>query len=131
MTGLWWLFPITKFLKFPMNLIGILLFLLGLGIAKHGSDIFEKKGTNIETFDDPDMLITDGLYKVSRNPMYLGFLIALLGIFMLLGCLSPLFVVILFFIVTDRWYIKFEEAAMDKVFGDQYEEYKGSTRRWL
>jgi len=79
MIGLWWLFPITKFLKFPINLIGILLFLLGIGIAKHGSDVFEKKGTNIETFDDPDILISDGLFKISRNPMYLGFLIALLG----------------------------------------------------
>ncbi|MCB9493981.1 MAG: hypothetical protein H6681_00895 [Desulfobacteraceae bacterium] len=33
----------------------------------------------MQTFDDPDILISDGLFKISRNPMYLGFLIALLG----------------------------------------------------
>ncbi len=96
MAGLWWLFPVTHFLTFPISLIGILPFLGGLGIAKRGSDIFEKKGTNIETFDDPDVLVTDGLYQISRNPMYLGFLIALFGLFVLFGCLSPLFIVIIF-----------------------------------
>lgn len=131
MIGFWWLFPVTNLLKFPLNLIGILLFLFGLGIAKRGSDIFEKKGTNIETFDDPYILVTDGLYKISRNPMYLGFVISLSGLFLLLGCLSPLFVVVLFFIITDRWYIKFEEAAMEKIFGVKYQEYKSGTRRWL
>lgn len=85
MVGLWWLFPIVPFLTLPISLIGILPFLVGLGIAKRASDIFEKKGTNIETFDDPDVLVTDGLYQISRNPMYLGFLIALFGLFILLG----------------------------------------------
>ncbi len=131
MAGLWWLFPVTHFLTFPISLIGILPFLGGLGIAKRGSDIFEKKGTNIETFDDPDVLVTDGLYQISRNPMYLGFLIALFGLFVLFGCLSPLFIVIIFFVITDRWYIEFEEVAMAKVFGDEYAKYKTKTRRWL
>ncbi len=131
MVGLWWLFPITKFLTFPISLIGILPFLVGLGIAKRGSDIFEKKGTNIETFDDPDLLVTDGLYQISRNPMYLGFLMSLFGLFILLGCISPLFIVIIFFVITDRWYIEFEEAAMDRLFGDEYTKYKTKTRRWL
>jgi len=63
--------------------------------------------------------------------MYLGFLMALFGFFMLLGCLSPLFGVVLFFVITDRWYIEFEEAAMAKAFGREYPTYKTKTRRWL
>ena len=131
MVGLWWLLPITQFLTFPISLIGILPFLVGLGIAKRSSDIFEKKGTNIDTFDDPDVLVTDGLFQISRNPMYLGFVTALFGLFILLGCLSPLFVVVIFFVITDRWYIEFEEAAMEKEFGYEYSKYKTKTRRWL
>ncbi|MBO9999410.1 MAG: isoprenylcysteine carboxylmethyltransferase family protein [Cyanobacteria bacterium SID2] len=131
MVGLRLVFPRMQFLTLPIDLIGILPFILGLGIAKHGSDIFEKTGTNIETFNDPDILVTDGLYQMSRNPMYLGFLIALLGVAIILGNFLSLVVVIGFFIVTDRWYIQFEEAAMSKKFGEQYAAYKLKTRRWL
>lgn len=131
MVVLWWLFPIMQFVTFPASLVGILPFLVGIGIAKRGSDFFEKKGTNIETFDDPDVLVTDGLYQISRNPMYLGFLIALFGVFILFGCLSTLFGVVIFFAITDRWYIVFEEAAMAKAFGDEYAIYKTKIRRWM
>jgi len=63
--------------------------------------------------------------------MYLGFLISLLGVAIMLGDFSSILVVIGFFVITDRWYIKFEEAAMAKTFGDRYEEYKAKTNRWL
>ena len=131
MVGLWLVFPIIQFVTFPISLVGILPFVAGLGIAKRGSDIFEKTGTNIETFDDPDILVTDGLYRISRNPMYLGFLVALLGVAIVLGNFSSILVVIGFFVITDRWYINFEEEVMDKKFGDRYAEYKAKTRRWL
>ena len=131
MAGLWWLFPVARFIAFPMNLIGMLPLAAGLVIAKHGSDLFEKAGTNIETFHDPDILVTDGLYRISRNPMYLGFLLALLGVAVMLGNFSSILVVIGFFVVTDRCYIAFEEDAMAEAFGDRYAEYKAKTRRWL
>ncbi len=131
MVGLWLVFPIMQFITFPISLVGILPLVVGLGIAKRGSDIFEKTGTNIETFDDPDILVTGGLYRISRNPMYLGFLVALFGVAIVLGNFSSLLVAVGFFVITDRWYIKFEEEAMAKTFSDRYAEYKAKTRRWL
>ncbi len=131
MVGLWLVFPIVQFVTFPISLVGVLPLVVGLGIAKRGSDIFEKAGTNIETFNDPDILVTEGLYRISRNPMYLGFLMALLGIAIVLGSFSSILVAVGFFVITDRWYIKFEEEAMAKIFGDRYAEYKAQTRRWL
>ena len=131
MVGLWLVFPIMQFVAFPISLVGILPLVVGLGIAKRGSDIFEKTGTNIETFNDPDILVTDGLYRISRNPMYLGFLVALLGVAIVLGNFSSILVAVGFFVITDRWYIKFEEETMAKTFGDRYAEYKEKTRRWL
>ena len=131
MVGLWWVFPIVQLVTFPVSLVGILPFIVGLGVAKRGSDVFEKTGTNIETFEEPDLLVTDGLYRISRNPMYFGFLTALLGVAVMLGNFSSILVVIGFFIVTNRWYIKFEEEVMAKTFGDRYAEYKAKTRRWL
>lgn len=131
MVGLWLVFPIVQFVTFPISLVGVLPLVVGLGIAKRGSDIFEKAGTNIETFNDPDILVTDGLYRISRNPMYLGFLMALLGVAIVLGSFSSILVAVGFFVITDRWYIKFEEESMAKRFGDRYAEYKAQTRRWL
>jgi protein-S-isoprenylcysteine O-methyltransferase Ste14 len=131
MIFLWWLFPIAQFITFPARLLGLLPLLAGLGISVLGSNKFEEVGTNVKTFDNPDVLITDGLYRFSRNPMYLGFVIALLGVFMLLGSLSTLVVVLGFFVITDRWYIQFEERAMDRVFGEAFHKYKKQTRRWL
>ncbi|WP_161953500.1 methyltransferase family protein [Prosthecochloris marina] len=131
MAGLWWMLPLVRFVPFPINLLGVLVFAVGLGIAKRGSDVFEKEGTNIETFNNPDILVTDGLFRISRNPMYLGFLTALVGMAVMLGNLSSFLVAFVFFIVTDRWYITFEEDAMAKAFGKRYAEYKAKTRRWL
>lgn len=128
---LWLLIPFHVLLPYPYNLIGIVLIVVGIGIAKRGSDTFEHIGTNIETFQQPDILVTDGLFSFSRNPMYLGFVTALLGLAITLGNLSPFAVVLAFFIITDRWYISFEEAAMEKQFGDKYARYKATTRRWL
>ena len=128
---LWFVFPLATFLSYPFNLLGILLIILGIGVAKLGSDTFERAGTNIHTFKDPDVLITEGLYKISRNPMYLGFAVALIGVAITLGNVSSVAVVVAFIFITDRWYITFEEAAMQRRFGEQYANYKKHTRRWL
>lgn len=63
--------------------------------------------------------------------MHLGFVLILAGAWLLLGSLSPLMGVALFVIVTDRWYISFEEKAMKSAFGEDYEAYRRRTRRWI
>ncbi|GAE32578.1 isoprenylcysteine carboxyl methyltransferase [Halalkalibacter hemicellulosilyticusJCM 9152] len=63
--------------------------------------------------------------------MYVGFLMALVGLFVVLGAVSPALFVLLFLIVTDRWYIKYEENILNETFGVEYERYKSSTRRWI
>ena len=69
---------------------------------------------------------------MSRNPMYLGMLIALFGFALLYqGALSSFAFVFVFMIIADRWYIRFEELAMRNKFGRSYEEYCERTRRWL
>lgn len=115
----------------PYNWIGIIFLIIGLFISKRGSDHFQKAETNINTFDEPDKLITSGMFKYSRNPMYLGFVIALLGISVILGTIPAIVILIMFILITDQWYIKFEEKMMIKKFGDQYVDYKKTTRRWI
>ena len=89
-------------------------------------------GTNVMTFEQPDVLVTQGVYRYSRNPMYLGFVVALLGSSLLMGAsISSFLLVALFFIITDRWYIRFEELEMTKKFGAEYQAYSNNVRRWI
>ena len=87
--------------------------------------------TNLHTFNQPDRLVVTGLFKYSRNPMYLGFAISTFGVALYLGSLSPFLMVVLFIVVADRWYIAFEEKVMINIFGDDYENYKKSVHRWI
>ena len=123
--------PVKNIITFPYNLIGILVLILGIGLSVWGSNKFNQVGTNIQTFEEPDILITDGLFKYSRNPMYLGFLTGLLGLFIILGAVSPIILVFIFLIITDHWYIRFEEEMMVRKFGKKYINYQSVTRKWI
>lgn len=79
----------------------------------------------------PPTLFSDGIFKYSRNPMYLGFIIALLGVIIILGSAQTLIILFFFIIIIDQWYVKFEERMMIKKFEQEYKNYMKTTRRWL
>lgn len=110
---------------------GLPVAVFGLGITMWGSHRFEAVGTNIKTFDDPDLLVTDGLFGWSRNPMYLGFTIALSGLAIGLGSLVGISAPIAFAVASDRWYIPFEEQKMRQTFKARYDDYTRHVRRWF
>lgn len=117
---------------YPYNLFGLPLLFAGLGMAKCGKNLFQKLDTNITTFEKPGILVSEGLYKLSRNPMYLGFLIALIGSAILYqGSISSFIVAFLFLIITDRWFIRYEEQEMIRKFGEEYQVYCNNVRRWI
>ncbi len=76
-------------------------------------------------------LVISGLYKVTRNPMYVGLQTILTGYAIWLGSLSPFFVLPLFYFIITEMQIKPEEAILEKKFGQDYLNYKNSVRRWL
>ncbi|WP_096186048.1 methyltransferase family protein [Evansella halocellulosilytica] len=124
-------YPYYLWISMPYNLIGFILVVGGLAVSNWGSNSFRQHQTNIHTFKKPDRLVIEGLFKYSRNPMYTGFLVALVGLFIVLGAISTAVFVLLFLIITDRWYIKYEEKELTETFGSEYERYKASTRRWI
>jgi protein-S-isoprenylcysteine O-methyltransferase Ste14 len=85
---------------------------------------FRTRGTPVP-FDPPPKLITNGLYAYIRNPMLLGMFIFMVGLGILLGSLSLIFIFTPLFIVINVLYIKaIEEKEMEKKFGTEYVEYK-------
>jgi protein-S-isoprenylcysteine O-methyltransferase Ste14 len=103
----------------------------GLAVAATQNRRFARVGTNIMTFDDPDVLVSTGWFARSRNPMYLGFLVGLLGVALVVGTTTAMVGPVLFFLAADKWYIPFEERRLLAVFGPDYEAYRGKVRRWL
>jgi protein-S-isoprenylcysteine O-methyltransferase Ste14 len=91
---------------------------------------FHRANTTVKPFEESSALITSGVFRISRNPMYLGFVLLLIGIAVLLGSLSPCAVVLVFAILMNRVYVTVEEQMLAEKFGLQWEEYKQSTRRW-
>ena len=76
-------------------------------------------------------LVVTGLYRVSRNPMYLGLITLLIGWALLLGSLGPLFLIFGFERVMVFAQIRPEEAALAAKFGNEYANYANRVHRWL
>lgn len=123
--------PLTRFWETHACWVGIPIIVLGLVIAQWHARLFKKRGTNINTFKDPEILITDGMYRFTRNPMYLGFVVSLFGLWVVLGSATPFLALLGFFLLTNYWYIPIEERAMLRKFGASYQDYQGRVRRWL
>lgn len=92
---------------------------------------FKKSDSEIMTFDEPRNLVTSGLFRISRNPMYLGFTILLLAAALYVNTACALLAPILFFIAANWWYIPYEEAAAKRAFGSDYTNYIQRVRRWI
>lgn len=78
-----------------------------------------------------DHLITDGIYRITRNPMYLGIVTMLGGVAVFFGTLPFYAVTIVFFVAMDRGFCPYEEDKLVVVFGDDYVSYNSKVRRWL
>lgn len=110
---------------------GLILLPPGLWLLLSGSSLFARHGTNIHTFRKPDVLVIDGPFRFSRNPMYLGFALVLLSVCITLGSATPLLAWATFVAVAQFWYIPFEERVCEAHFGDAYRRYRARTRRWF
>ncbi len=126
-----WLYPIAFLIHFPINLTGLLFSGLGLMVCLAAHQQFKKVGTTLYPFSQPGRLVTDGLFRHTRNPMYLGLTVFLAGAWLLLGSLSPGIFAAAFLLIADRWYIPFEERRLLAVFGAAYENYRSRTPRWI
>ena len=124
-------FPVYQLLAIPFNLIGIILMLAGLWINLWASNYFKKVDTTVKPFQASSQLVTVGFYRYSRNPMYLGVLLILLGIFLLLGSLSPIIILPVYILLITRNFILPEEKMLQETFGDTYQKYKNKVRRWI
>jgi len=131
MTILHFLFPWRDILTGLWRLLGVVPFLIGLIMNLAADRLFKQHETTVKPFEKSAFLIVSGVYRVSRNPMYLGFVLVLLGIATIMGSLSPWIVVPVFAVLMDVVFIQTEERMMAVEFGESWLAYKARVRRWL
>jgi protein-S-isoprenylcysteine O-methyltransferase Ste14 len=123
--------PIRQVIPGVFRLFGLIPLAFGLAVVLWAAGIFDRAGTAIKPFQESTVLVQRGPFLVSRNPMYLSMVCALLGVAVLAGSVSPFLVVPAFAILIDRRFIRAEEAILERRFGAEYVAYKARVRRWL
>ncbi len=108
---------------------------VGIGLVFDASSIlrFFKKKTTINPLkpSNTTQLVTTGIYSVSRNPMYLGLLLILMGWFFYLSAPISFLGIIFYLVYITVFQIIPEERILESIFGESFLTYKKKTRRWI
>lgn len=123
------------YFPFHQNLfLSIFCFSLGCTFAFYSLQAFRKNNaTNLSPFhpEKTQILLTTGVYRISRNPMYLSLLLVLYAYFFYLGNTLTLCIIILFTYLLTKYQIKPEEKILLTLFPERYKTYKKKVRRWI
>lgn len=114
-----------------LGLAGRGIALLGLAMVLWPMAQFLAAGTGLVPFTEARALVTGGLYRLTRNPMYLGMALVLLGAGLVAGSLGALLPLPLFMVIIQKRFIEGEERFLEAAFGNDYRAYKRRVRRWL
>lgn len=125
--------PVMQVVPEPWNIAGAVLVAIAVLMNIWSLRLFAEKKTTFSPMKPKNTsdLVIKGIYKFTRNPMYLGLLAFLSGYAVWLGSLTPMLVLPLFCWVMTEMQIKPEENALEEKFGERYLDYKQSVRRWI
>lgn len=134
--GMWALSRVTPEIAVPRTIriaLALLLTLGGIGVAEAGHVVFRRAKTTVNplTPDKTSSLVTGGVYRITRNPMYVGGFFVLVAWAVFLANPWTLFGPILFVAYITRFQILPEERVLSSRFGDPYATYTAKVRRWL
>ena len=123
----------NQFFSYNNNIISLFLLILGLTIFVYAVKSFRMQKTTVNPLEprQASSLVTTGIFKFSRNPMYLGMLIILLSITFKFNLIGGMIASIFFYIFITKFQIIPEEVAMNDLFGNEFIEYSKKTRRWI
>ncbi len=110
---------------------GLLFVAAGLVLHYRAGVQFRQAQTTQATLAEPTGLVTEGVFGLTRNPMYLGGVLILVGWALLQGHASLLLTAPLFGLTAELLWIRPEERLLSEVFGDEYGAYRKRTRRWI
>ena len=118
-------------LRYAAMIAGALLIALGIGVALAAERVFKAAGTPVPPTRPTTTIVTSGIYRYTRNPMYLGMSLALVGLGLVFDQLWFLLALPIAVLAVTKLAIEREEAYLAEKFGAPYLEYKKQVRRWI
>ena len=121
-------FPISVDLS---SLLGLILILSGISLVFVSLRFMRKMKTTFIPDGTPEVLISSGPFKFSRNPIYLGMLTILVGLAFLMSSLSAIIIAIVFGTIINFTWIAHEEKKLHELFSEDWENYSSKVKRWI
>ena len=121
-------------IKFPnIEIIGGLILFLGVATAVLAILLFKKEKTTVNPMkpEETTTLVTTGVFSITRNPMYLGLFFFTSSTVLFFGSWFGILILMFFVWFITKFQIIPEEEAMEKLFGNKYDEYRQNVRRWI
>lgn len=119
---------VTNDVQYP---VGAVLIVAGVALTAMAIRQFRRAGTSVETSRPVNALVTNGLYRLSRNPIYIALSLIHAGIAIAADNAWALVSLIPVLIILHYGVILREERYLERKFGEEYRRYRGSVRRWL
>lgn len=126
-----WIFPFSFGIGVIASILGSISLVSGALLILAAAGLFRMRKTTIDPTKSPDNLVTDGLYAFTRNPMYLGMLMVLIGFTLIVDTIPALIFPLAFFAFMNWKLIPQEETVVENAFDAAYRDYKRRTRRWI
>lgn len=111
--------------------VGLIFVVLGFVLAAFSVRTFTRAGADVVPGRTATTLVTNGPYRVTRNPIYIGFTLLYFGIAILATSVWMLLLLVPLLIVLQRGVVEREESYLDAKFGEDYAKYKARVPRWL
>jgi protein-S-isoprenylcysteine O-methyltransferase Ste14 len=127
-----WLVPLPFMpAALPARWLGAIVFVLALALFGWAVVTITMAGSNVPTYRPTTAIVARGPYRFTRNPIYLGMFLALVGLAIAFDTLWLLLVLVPFALVIRYGVVAREEAYLERRFGDVYRGYRARVRRWL
>lgn len=111
--------------------LGALIAFAAVSVAALAARQFARAGTEIRPLSRSTALVTDGMFRWSRNPMYVSMITGLVGVALMLDSVAPWAAIPFFAALLHYRFVRHEEALMEQTFGQPYRDYRERVRRWV
>jgi protein-S-isoprenylcysteine O-methyltransferase Ste14 len=127
-----WLMPLSLVpAAVPAGWLGAIVFALALTLFAWAIATIARAGSHVPTNLPTTTIVDTGPYRFTRNPIYLGMVLGLIGLAIALNSLWLLLTLVPFVLVIRYGVVAREEAYLERKFGDVYRRYRARVRRWL